>query len=84
MHANMRALEAYAFSPYEALVTATRAPAERLGVEEDLGTIESGKLADMAFVEGNPLEDIRDAMQVRMTMKNGELHSVEDLVEPYS
>jgi hypothetical protein len=84
MHANMRALEAYAFSPYEALVTATRAPAERLGIEEDLGTIESGKLADMAFVEGNPLEDIRDAMQVRMTVKNGELHSVEDLVEPYS
>lgn len=84
MHANLRALETYAFSPYEALVTATRAPAERLGVEEDLGTLESGKLADMAFVEGNPLENIRDAMQVRMTMKNGKLYSVEDLVEPYS
>lgn len=84
MHANMRALEAYAFSPYEALLTATRIPAERLGVEEDLGTLESDKLADMVFVEGNPLEDIRDAMQVEMTMKNGELYSVDDLVEPYT
>lgn len=73
----------YAFSPHEALLTATRLPAEHLGVEEDLGTLEPGKLADMVFVEGNPLERIEDAMQVRMTMKNGTLHTIQDLVEPF-
>jgi Tol biopolymer transport system component len=83
VHGNLRPLVEYAFSPYEALLTATRLPAEHLGVDEDLGTLESGKLADMVFVEGNPLERIEDAMQVRMTMKNGELFTIQDLVEPF-
>lgn len=83
VHGNLRPLVEYAFSPHEALLTATRLPAEHLGVEEDLGTLEPGKLADMVFVEGNPLERIEDAMQVRMTMKNGTLHTIQDLVEPF-
>lgn len=83
MHANLRALGIYAFSPYEALLTATRFPAEHLGVDEDLGTVEPGKLADMVFVEGNPLEQIEDAMQVKMTMKDGELFTIRELVEPF-
>jgi Tol biopolymer transport system component len=83
VHGNLRPLVEYAFSPYEALLTATRLPAEHLGVDEDLGTLEPGKLADMVFVDGNPLEQIEDAMQVRMTMKNGELFTIQDLVEPF-
>lgn len=83
VHENLRALEAYAFSPYEALLTATRFPAEHFGVDEDLGTLEPGKLADMVFVEGNPIERIEDAMQVKMTMKNGELFTIRDLVAPF-
>lgn len=84
VHGNLRPLAAYAFSPYEALLTATRYPAERVGVGDDLGTLEPGKLADMVFVDGNPLERIEDAIQVQMTMKNGELYTVKDLVEPFS
>lgn len=84
VHGNLRPMVKYAFSPYEALLTATRFPAEHLGVEEDLGTLEPGKLADMVFVEGNPLDRIEDAMQVRMTMKNGEVFTIHDLVEPFS
>lgn len=84
MHEELRILETYALSPYESLLTATRFPAEHQGVEEDLGTLEPGKLADMAFVEGNPLDRIEDAMQVKMTMKNGELFTIQDLVELFS
>lgn len=83
VHGNLRPLVEYAFSPYEALLTATRLPAEHLGVEEDLGTLEPGKLADMVFIDGNPLERIEDAMRVKMTMKNGELFTIHDLVEPF-
>ena len=84
LHGNLRPLVKYGgFSPHEALQTATRLPAEHLGVDDDLGTLESGKLADMAFVGGNPLEQIEDAIQVRMTMKNGELFTIEDLVGPF-
>ena len=45
-----------------------------------LGTIESGKLADMAIVEGNPLVNIRDTMRVRKAIKNGEVYALEDLL----
>lgn len=83
VHGNLRPLVEYAFSPYEALLTATRLPAEHLGVEDDLGTLEPGKLADMVFVEGNPLEQIEDAMQVKMTMTNGDLYTIQDLVKPF-
>lgn len=39
---------------------ATRNPAEWLGVLEDLGTIEEGRLADLIIVSEDPLEDIRN------------------------
>jgi hypothetical protein len=81
MQGELRVLTAYAFEPHEALQAATRNPAEEYGVGEHLGTIEPGKLADMVFVEGDPLERIEDANNVRMTMKNGELYTIEDLLE---
>lgn len=84
VHGNLRPLVEYAFSPYEALLTATRLPAEHLGVDDDLGTIESGKLADMVLIDGSPLERIEDALQVEMTMKNGDLYSIQDLVAPFA
>jgi Tol biopolymer transport system component len=84
IHAELRALVLYGWTPYEALLTATRNPAEFLGVERDLGTLEPGKLADMVFVEGNPLERIQDAINVKMTMMNGVLFTPEALIEPFS
>ena len=46
------------FSPHEAIVAATRNTAEALGVEERLGTIEPGKLADCIVIDGDPLADL--------------------------
>jgi Tol biopolymer transport system component/imidazolonepropionase-like amidohydrolase len=66
-------------TPFEALQTATTAAARLLGVSADLGTVESGKLADLAFVEGDPLVDIRTTRNVRMVMKNGQLYGVDEL-----
>ncbi len=68
------------FTPFEALQTATVNTARLLNAQEDLGTIEVGKLADMAIVEGNPLVNIRDTMRVRTVIKNGEVFTVADLL----
>lgn len=46
------------FSPEEALVIATSNGARILGLENETGTIEEGKLADLVVVKGNPIDDI--------------------------
>jgi len=46
------------FTAMEAIIAATRIGAECLDMEEDIGTIEPGKLADFVVVDGNPLADI--------------------------
>lgn len=59
------------FSNFEALRAATIVNAEILGVKEELGSIESGKCADFAIIEGNPLEDITSVRNIRFTVKGG-------------
>ncbi|MEA5409463.1 amidohydrolase family protein [Haloarculaceae archaeon H-GB2-1] len=46
------------FSPMEALVAGTQTAAELLGIENDVGTLEPGKSADVLVVDGDPLDDI--------------------------
>ena len=73
----------HGYTPYEALRTVTALPAKVMGLEDDLGTVQPGRLADLCFVRGNPLEDIHAAFDVEMVMKNGRLYSVDDLIAPY-
>jgi len=54
-----------------------------MGVERELGTVEAGKLADLVFVRGNPLEDLAHAANVERVMKNGVSWTVEEILEPY-
>ena len=68
-------------SPFEVLQTATTAAADALGAGKDLGSIEPGKLADLVFVDGNPLVDIKNARKVRRVMKNGELYGMDELLK---
>ena len=58
-------------TPAAALRSATRVDAELLGVADRLGTIETGKIADIVAVPGNPLEDIRSTERVLFVMKEG-------------
>ncbi len=63
-----------AMTPMEALRSATLNGASYLGMEEHLGSLEVGKLADFFVVDGNPLERIEDTAEVRWTVKNGVLY----------
>jgi imidazolonepropionase-like amidohydrolase len=58
-----------AYSTMEAVVAATGNAAQALGVAEELGTIEQGKLADLVLVEGNPLNDIAILQQENHILK---------------
>jgi imidazolonepropionase-like amidohydrolase len=63
-------------SPMESLVSATRSNAELFGMEDEIGTIEEGKLADLLVVEGDPLENIAILQKpdnIRLIMKGGRM-----------
>jgi imidazolonepropionase-like amidohydrolase/Tol biopolymer transport system component len=61
-------------SPLQALRAATSSPAKALGYDDDLGSIEVGKLADLVVLDVNILEDIFKSDQVNMVMLNGRLY----------
>jgi hypothetical protein len=78
-HWEMWALSAGGLTPLETLRCATRLGAEIIGLADDLGSIEAGKLADLVLLEADPLADIRNTNSVRFVMKNGELFAADDL-----
>jgi imidazolonepropionase-like amidohydrolase len=62
-------------SPMESLMSATKTNAELFGWQDEIGTVEEGKLADLLVVEGNPLEDIavlQDKTNLKLIMKEGQ------------
>lgn len=61
-------------SPMQAIQSATLEASKLLRVDDRLGTLEPGKLADIVAVEGNPLDDIRRTRDVVFVMKNGVIY----------
>jgi imidazolonepropionase-like amidohydrolase len=57
--------------PMEVIKASTINNARFLGCDDRLGTVESGKLADLVLVEGDPLKDMRAMYKVRRVMLNG-------------
>ena len=63
--------------PADALRAGTSADADLLGLADKIGTLESGKLADIVAVPGNPLQDIRQTEHVFFVMKEGVIYKNE-------
>ena len=75
-HASMEfeRMKAAGFSAMEIIQAATRTNAELLMMQDRVGTLEQGKLADLILVEGNPLDDITllcDAGHVKTVLQDG-------------
>jgi imidazolonepropionase-like amidohydrolase len=67
-------VEKVGLSPMEAIVCATRNNAMVLGLEDEIGTLEAGKQADLIIVDGDPLADIsvlRDREKILAVYKGG-------------
>jgi imidazolonepropionase-like amidohydrolase len=61
-------------SPIAAIRSATFHGAKLLNIEQDLGTIEAGKLADIVAIKGDPLKDIKLMQEVSFVMKDGQVY----------
>ena len=77
MGENARELEIYVnlgMTPLEAISSATKVAAEAVGLGKKLGTLETGKLADLVVVNGDPSKDIKvlqDKANIKVVMKEG-------------
>ena len=79
LHEELQRFVAAGFTPLEALQTATLNPARFFHMEDELGTVEKGKFADLVFLDANPLEDIHNTQRVAGVIVNGRFYSKNDL-----
>ncbi|CAN5675259.1 amidohydrolase family protein [soil metagenome] len=78
-HWEMWAFAMGGMTPAEVLRAATIDGAKIIGFDQDLGSLEKGKLADLVVLDRNPLDNIRNTNSVRYVMKNGELYDGDTL-----
>ena len=71
LHGELKLLVDSGLTPMDALVAATGQAAELLGQQNNLGTVEKGKLADMVILDADPLEDIRNIGRISQVLKAG-------------
>jgi imidazolonepropionase-like amidohydrolase len=79
LHDELALLVEAGLSPMDALQTATRNPAKYLGRERDLGTVETGKLADLVLLDADPLKDVTNTRKIAAVVVGGKLLPKESL-----
>jgi len=73
LHDELQLWVAAGFTPLQALQAATLNPAIFLAMEDSIGTIEVGKVADLVLIQGNPLTDISNTKRVVAVIARGTL-----------
>jgi len=81
LHAELRALAASGLSGEQVLHAAGRNAAIVLGLENQIGTITPGALADLVLVSGDPLNKVSDALNIVAVIRNGRFFSLVNLLE---
>jgi Tol biopolymer transport system component/imidazolonepropionase-like amidohydrolase len=80
-HWELWAVQSGGLPIHDALRVATVMGADAIGLDNDIGSVEQGKLADLVVLGANPLDDIRNTNTVQMVMKNGRLYDANTLDE---
>ncbi|MFG2191948.1 amidohydrolase family protein [Streptomyces sp. NPDC048639] len=84
LHLGLRALHRHGLSAAQALRTATLLPARAFGADRDLGTLETGKLADLTVVDGDPFTDFDTMVRTVSVLRGGVPYEQADLVRDFA
>jgi imidazolonepropionase-like amidohydrolase len=71
LHNELELLVKAGFTPMKALQTATLNPAQFLNLQDMLGTVERGKIADLVLLDANPLENIGHTQRIAAVVVSG-------------
>jgi len=77
LHDELALLVRAGLAPMDAIRAATIQPARLLGLSGDLGTVEAGKIADLAVLDADPLADIRNTTRVHAVLTRGRIITAE-------
>ena len=80
LHSELEFLVRAGLSPLEALQSATVRPAEYFSLQDEMGSIDVGKRADMVLLDANPLDDIANTKAISLVVSKGQVLAVDDLV----
>lgn len=69
------------FTPVEAIQIMTLNGAQSLGIDDEVGSIETGKVADLVVIDGNPIDDPSTIRNVTLVFKDGRGFDAAALVE---
>jgi imidazolonepropionase-like amidohydrolase len=69
----MELMQSSGMTPMQVIMSATKYAAHVCHLENDLGTIEAGKIADIIVLDHNPLDDLQSLLDIRMVIHNGEI-----------
>lgn len=79
LHEELTFLVDAGLTPMQALESATVLPAKFFGLENQQGCIDKNMLADFVILDANPLDNIKNTQKIQAVMRNGYLHTREDL-----
>lgn len=72
LHSELEMLVRAGLTPLEALHSATVRPAEFFSIQDEMGTIDVGKKADLVLLDANPLDDISNTKRISLVISKGQ------------
>ena len=79
LHIELQRLVESGLQPIDALAAATSQPAKYFGMQDSLGYIDEGMIADLILLDANPLESIQNTLKINTLVKDGKIYTRQDL-----